>query len=123
MRIIQVIIGVLMSAIAIAVTAWALLETAFPHKHPIMAIGLGLYGCIITPLFILLGESIIEDGVKLVMMFGIGAALWHFHSWQVALPFFVPPICGMLANQIIKALAIKKESVNQVLNHPIDPGR
>ncbi len=78
----------------------------------------------ITPVFILLGESIIEDGVKLVMMFGLGAALWHFLSWQVALPFFVPPICGLSANQIIKAMIIKKESVRQIPDHhSIDPGR
>lgn len=120
---IRLFIGVSLSAIAIAVTAWGMLETSFAHKHPIIAAGIGLYGCIIAPVFILLGESVIEDAVKIVLMFGIGAALWHFQSWQVALPFFVPPVCGMLANQSIKALADREKSGSQVPNRPIDPGR
>lgn len=104
MRIIQIIIGVLLSAIAIAATFWALFSTSFPYKHPLMATGLCLYGCIIAPVFILLGESLIEDGVKLVMMFVIAAVLWKIQSWQIAVPFSVSPICGMLANQIIKTM-------------------
>lgn len=120
----KIIIGLLFSCASAAVTLWSLFSSPFSHNHPIITYIICLYGCVITPGFILLGESIIEDGVKLVMMFGLGAALWHFLSWQVALPFFVPPICGLLANQIIKAISIKRESVNKMPDHhSIDPGR
>ena len=112
MRIKQTIVVVLSSGLAIAVTVWALFSTGFPQKHPIFTAGLCLYGCVITPVFILLGESIIEDVVKLVLMFIIAFALWKFQSWQVAIPFTIPPVCGTLANQSIKAMTTKKKSTN-----------
>ena len=104
MKLIKIVIGLLLSTIAIAAVVRALFSTEFPQQHPIIATGLCIYGCVITPLFILLGESIIEDLVKLVIMFGIAAAIWYAWSWPVALPFIVPPVCGMLANQIIKTI-------------------